>query len=425
MCLDAEGAVYFSEKCTETDDEGVARFLLLEKTAGEKVYEVEISSQSFSEEVRVNVLKIPWVVGIYMGGDNNLVSYTNGDLQEVSAVSRYSAPVIFLDQPLHDSRFIFYEEDGEYHYVSWDDNANSGATNTLYEVIKELFSIDAEHYALILWDHGSGWLHDAQYMEKSLNQLKSVVFDDSATDALSTAEIRETLERAVDEIGKTFSVIGMDACYMSQMGILYELKDLADYIIASIFTEPGDGWNYEFLSEISNTTTAEEFSRYVVDYYLEYYTDYDGDLSLIVTDAGKIGKLADALSELGQVLSENFTSDLKSSITEFMNNSIHAGTGEYKNFVDMKSFFSQLTYYNVQTVRIYSQNVLDVLSEAVVYGYFLNGGSSIDISGIGIFFPESVENYNEYLPDMQTLLFYTEEITSGWWNFLRLYVESL
>lgn len=86
--------------------------------------------------------------------------------------------------------------------------------------------------------------------------------------------------------------IGFDACLMSSLEVASVLAPYADYMIASQETEPGWGWNYAFLSVLSDRAIpGDEMGEYIVDSYMDYgeyvfdyYPNLYSDLTLSCID---------------------------------------------------------------------------------------------------------------------------------------------
>ncbi|MDE5922009.1 MAG: hypothetical protein K2G79_00785 [Muribaculum sp.] len=110
---------------------------------------------------------------------------------------------------------------------------NSVAPEIMKEVIADIHDIaPAEEYGLLLWSHASGWRSPS----RSWGQ-----------DVGFTGEEREmSIPDLADALGyHQFRFIYMDCCFMGNIETLYELRDAADYIIASSTETPYAGMDYE------------------------------------------------------------------------------------------------------------------------------------------------------------------------------------
>lgn len=122
----------------------------------------------------------------------------------------------------------------------------------------------AEHYALVIWNHGAGW--------------SGVSFDDNTHHGLDLPEVREALERTVPTLQKSgkskFDILDFDACLMATLEVGYELKDVVDYLVASQEVEPGDGMPYDdYLKWIVTYPESQpvSFAKAMVETYVESY----------------------------------------------------------------------------------------------------------------------------------------------------------
>ena len=120
----------------------------------------------------------------------------------------------------------------------------------------------ADNYGLVLWDHGGG--------------LFGIAWDDTNNhDNLSMSEIKTAIDNSEAFSSENkLGLIGFDACLMQSYEIGFELAPIADVMVASQETEPGDGWDYEgFLSSLSQNTyaSAKTLGGYIVDSYDAWY----------------------------------------------------------------------------------------------------------------------------------------------------------
>ncbi len=121
----------------------------------------------------------------------------------------------------------------------------------------------ADQYALVFWDHGAG-------------PMEGVCFDDAnGMDSLSLRELASALEGSPFAKDLKLSWIGFDACLMATVETALFCEPYADYFIASQETEPGSGWNYGFLGEITGKEDALEICRMVIGFYPEGKDEHD------------------------------------------------------------------------------------------------------------------------------------------------------
>ncbi len=171
----------------------------------------------------------------------------------------------------------------------------------------------ADLYDLVLWDHGGGPIVGYGQDENSL-MGKSMKIP-ALTGALTESKLVKD--------GKRFDLIGFDACLMGSAEVARQLSGYANYMVASEETEPGDGWSYSFLNNLSEekmVNDTEELGRVIIDEYISHYNDYqyDVDLSLALIDLKKIQQLSDSVDALFSKVKEQMTEQTFSQYSQLM-----------------------------------------------------------------------------------------------------------
>lgn len=158
-------------------------------------------------------------------------------------------------------------------------------------------SYPAEHYGLVLWNHGAG-------------QIEGFGSDSNFySSSMPLAKIKDAFEQS--DRKKPFSFVSFDACLMGNLELVSVLKDKTDYLIASEELEPQNGYDYAWLKVIADEKTkeSETIGRAVGEAMLSTYeasyenNQYQVTLSLIDVRAYK--EFHDAFHEVaGQVLAD-------------------------------------------------------------------------------------------------------------------------
>ncbi len=110
---------------------------------------------------------------------------------------------------------------------------NSVAPDVMKMVIADIHHIaPAEEYGLLLWSHASGWIAPSRSWGQDIG--------------FSGQDREMSIPDLADALGNhQFRFIYMDCCFMGNIETLYELRDVADYIIASPTETPYAGMDYE------------------------------------------------------------------------------------------------------------------------------------------------------------------------------------
>jgi Clostripain family len=288
-----------------------------------------------------------WTLMVYLAGDNNLASAGDADLAEMRTVGS-SADVNIVAQ--FDSaiaggakRFLL-KPGGRDEQIENLGKIDSGAPETLTDFIGWATKhYPAERYALVLWNHGSGWepsemdkiarsvgtpnYHSREAIERSASGLRRVMFrttlekilrlpspseraicsDDNSGHSLDTIELGSVLSRAVKSLGKPFDLLGMDACLMSNLEVAYQVKPFVRYMVASEELEPSSGWPYDLLLrkfvDHPDLPTA-ELGDHIVRVYIKSYVDrgYAGPVTQAALDLEKVADLTTPIDSLAQTL---------------------------------------------------------------------------------------------------------------------------
>lgn len=110
---------------------------------------------------------------------------------------------------------------------------NSANAETLEEVIQETIILyPAQSYGLIIFSHASGWLPKNTISNPRANSdlsnsksTRSIIIDNK--DEMELVDFANALPNNL------FDFIILEACYMSGIEVMYELRDKAKYILAS------------------------------------------------------------------------------------------------------------------------------------------------------------------------------------------------
>lgn len=369
-----------------------------------------------------------WTIMVYISGDNNLSSFGIDDLNEMEgAMNGVSSNIIVLIDESGDNNTNAYEV--EYDAggstnapivstsialsdinSSWGNELNLGNGQTLTDFAT--WTIDnypADKYALILWNHGDGWLKSAPVDKKV---VKSICWDDFNGDRLQIGELRNSIIDIYTNTGNTkIDLLGMDACLMAMLEVYYQFYSYADVGVASEEIEPGDGWEYAFLSELSTNPnmTAPTLGTHIVDYYADSYSDGNPDppdvntytLSAFYIDQiaalGESESVAQITNHLGNLLC-SYMYDNYSDINAAQSNCGRFENRQYgawwlNDYIDLYDFAEKLNSQNINSsINTYTQKLMDKIDDAIIYEE--HGSLKNFAHGISIYFEEHKAQYD-------------------------------
>ena len=198
-----------------------------------------------------------WLVMLYQDGDDETLERDVFlDLNEAEIVGSSDMVTIVSQLDRYDGSFdgdgdwtgtkrFLVQQDGDLETIASEELEDLGETDmsdpqSLEDFITwAIASYSADHYALIMSDHGMGWLGGWTDM-------------DSSDGDMSLSEIDGALANSVTQTGiGQFEFVGFDACLMAQLEAFSMLAPYAKYAAASEETEPAVGWAYaSFLGDL-------------------------------------------------------------------------------------------------------------------------------------------------------------------------------
>jgi len=290
-----------------------------------------------------------WTFMVYMAGDNNLDGAALRDIAEMArAGSTKDVNILVQLDRIEDNltrRFRITQGGGfKKDCIETFSESNTGDPQILYSFVKWVVdNYPADRYAIILWNHGSGWWEDAknraagpaakkprwrlfrQSVRKSVPQehlnipapqeQRSICYDDtSGGDALDNCELRAVLSQACALLGKRIDLLGMDACLMNMVEVAYQLRESVNVIVGSEIEEPFDGWPYaEILTRLTARPRqdAATLARWIVKSYLLSYKGKGEAVTQSAIDVSRIGEMTAKIDALADVLLTSLKADAK------------------------------------------------------------------------------------------------------------------
>ncbi len=233
----------------------------------------------------------------------------------------------------------------------------------------------AEHYALILWNHGNGPL---------IGYGKDSLFNN---DTLTLSEMKTALDASSFCNENKLAWVGFDACLMSGAEVAEILSDYADYMVASQEIEPVFGWQYGFLNSLGKTDTV-SFLCGITEKYLntciEYYEKkgYENkDCTLACIDLSYARQLRDQINELFQKAEEDISEKYDMLTARRVGSRAigRASTASEYDLVDLRDLASKLS----EEYPEQSKAIIDTIDKMVVK----NATNAKSVSGLSLYYP--------------------------------------
>lgn len=387
-----------------------------------------------------------WSIAIYMGGNNNLWQAANIDIGEITAAGATDAMkiAVFARRQVAEGvsgpaqRFLVGTA-GEPPVLEDLGAVDSGDPRTVLDFASWAFSLQpADRYALILWNHGSGFevqdidqlyspaertrlgLSPAEanarasqpvarlFFSSSLKtilgrptaQERAILTDDATGHSLDTIELRRVIEGVNKRLGRRLDVLGMDACLMSSLEVIYELRDAVDVVVGSEELEPNAGWPYEqILTELAAEPDADpaRLGAMVVRNYVESYRSPppEGVTQAAVRPAA-IPPYAAAVDAFSTALSDAVGDWSK--IDSAARRSAHLAENYGFELIDLKSFCGQIL---ASTLPAPVREAAQALEDLTAPGSFVlaerhSGDALQSCGGISIYYPTGRRGISPY-----------------------------
>ena len=268
---------------------------------------------------------------VYMAGENNLAQSLEADLEEMKSAGStddvnivvqadvgFSGQFSFADGYTH--RFMVRQGWLEDYPLGY--NADMASPNELAAFISWAVSaFPAEHYMLVLWDHGLGWIGGQENGTGAENGMsapvRGILEDAGSHSFMSLSELNQALAAA----GTRFDVIEFDACLMGMWEVAHAVKDWSSFLTFSQATEPASGDPYGLiLSDIISHPWMDgrAVAEKIVDDYLGFYQN-SGVMDLSVTksavDTASLQELTERINRLAGLMNGSFE-DMKDKLVD-------------------------------------------------------------------------------------------------------------
>ena len=146
----------------------------------------------------------------------------------------------------------------------------------------------ADHYMLVLWGHA---------YRLAFNR------DPEAPEGLDFADVADVLAASTN--GTKLDIVAFDSCNVSLVEGAYQLRNVANYLVASQFTDPLPGWPYEaILGKIARAPDhfagpdgPKDFVRALVSQFAQHY-ERDASVTMTALDLARAEEIGDRMSDL-------------------------------------------------------------------------------------------------------------------------------
>jgi len=301
---DEEGGVYYvnltlSLNCSK--DPGIKLPQVRKVTIASEGLDVD-----YRKDVTLNLQPAKWLIMMYMAMDTkpdllaaamNYITTVN-EFITTKGVPQVAVIMLLDTTPKNSADLILFDRTvkdrvGRSIGKPWGPTNLSDARTLKRFVTESMNVVPAERHQLIFDAHGAG--------------IRGVVCDESQ----GGSKHPMTFGPMVDALeGFDLDIISFNSCLMAQTEVLYELRSLAPYVVASELVMPSKGLDYEeLLTELSRNPgmPTERLAKILVDSYKERYgNNFRRNTTLSCVASSKLGSLSSAVDALAKEIIEGY-----------------------------------------------------------------------------------------------------------------------
>ncbi len=349
-----------------------------------------------------------WTVMVFLNAANDLDDYSELNVNQMEQVatnpnvrivvqwkrarpfapqSSWTGTRRYLIRPDDDPRVIRSEP-----LEDLGQGVDMGSADTLREFIRWARArFPADRYALVIWNHGSGW--------RSRQALsRAVSFDDELGTRINIWELPGAIRPSSND--PMMDVLLFDASLMQMLEVVYECRNSARIIVGSEESPPGEGYPYhEILYPIATNSDLPpaDWAREVVNRFVAWYQrefPFYTNITQSAVDTSKIEPVANALSDLADVLIERRTLYVNSLQRARLDAQYYSTYQEYKDLWHVASLIKQYTNDPIIGSRVDALH--QAISNAIIANNRGNNNRVRHSYGLSIYYPSAGEYLGRY-----------------------------
>ena len=313
---------------------------------------------------------------VYLAGDNNLSGHMQKNISSMMSAWKksYNANiVIYFDAPNAAPElytFRFKGKEVEKQVLKTYEEMDSADPEVLKKILNEMQDLyPSDSYGLILGSHASGWIPSgASGRSNRMLHAEPVLTRSFGKDYTGSNEMdTRDMAKAIPFNKENLEFILFDACLMSSIEVLYDLREKAKYVIASPAELPAPGFPYARVMPYfwGKGKDLEKDLVKVCDEFWDYYNTYNatnrfGTIALIKMD--EMEHLFDLTREVLQGQKENVATIKQNAVycypmVEYTKHDRFFDLGEYMKYMteDREGLYKEYRDFLDNEVVIYKK----------------------------------------------------------------------
>ena len=425
-----------------------------------------------------------WTIFIYIAADNDLYPFAYRNIAQMKQVGSNENVNILVHLDIRHSgqpkvtKRIYIEHDKIWQ-IGPDYVLDSGSDVTLFDSVNwALKDFPSDHFALVLWNHGSGDLNpilkktinpsqlftynsetglieldrsigfidfvdqlaleeeEKEAENRLANCKRGICFDETNGTYLDDTKLMRAFTKIVKERhGKKIDIVLFDACLMAGTGTAHIMSQFADYMVASEEVVPGSGYNYQLLLQPLATggISAEDFSKHVVASFYATYGKQTNDYTESALKLANFKNVSNNINTLAILLIDAIHKQKRNSVKQIIKKARSRQTCTYfdePSYIDLWNFYDNLlkqvdqislnskqeTTEMIHALKHVLQEGLALIDALVISN--VAGKNLAGAHGISIFFPE----YTMPSPSYQSYNSTEFAKNNSWPKFLQVYL---
>ncbi|WP_295936536.1 clostripain-related cysteine peptidase [uncultured Alistipes sp.] len=290
------------------------------KTLGSITLIMDGTSKPYDVTVSQSGIVAPQTVIMYLPWSDNLYDYFLRNINDAKkAISKNimhdSRMLVFLQTSTTKATLSeLYYDNGECKEIPLKtyDDLNVTKEDALVAIFKDMAeAAPAEQYGLTIGSHGMAWIPDTNSEMRSMGVVDTEkphweyvspdgVFTRWFGDGKTRCTNTTTFARAIAASGISFEYILFDDCFMSSIEVVYDLRNITKYIIASPCEVMAYGYPYDLVvpNLFTNNGAGYDLSGICHAFY-DFYTTYSSPYGAIaVTVCDQVEQMAEVMKEV-------------------------------------------------------------------------------------------------------------------------------
>lgn len=346
-----------------------------------------------------------WTFLVYIAADNSLSDFAQFNINQMKMVANPNVNILaYWCPPPKNGQKIGQKvvvTPGVQTVVGTDTGVDSGSSIALLNACNwAINNYPSEKFALVLWNHGSGILNRKRFPG---NELRGFCYDDTTGNHLDDISLRSVLNTVKSaRAGKKIDIVGFDACLMAGFEVASALSDYASYLVASEQTEPGYGWSYGFLQNLTSGSDQATVACSIASTYNTFYNQNNvgqktNNYTLSVMNLANYAPADAAVNALSVALINGLKTSLKTPLKAAVQKSISRPFDE-RTYIDLLTFCTKLktnvaamTYSaalngTVAAIQAAVTNAINMVTPLVVANF--SGSALPGARGVSIYYPQ-------------------------------------